>query len=259
MAIKSILQGDIPELRQVSQPVTQFDDQLAELVGDLIDTLEAHRGLGLSAPQIGCLQNVFVTDADDGVKVFVNPTLHEQSAYAKAYESCLSFPDHALCIERPTRVIVRAEDIHGAPFELEATGLLARIVCHEYDHLQGVLFIDYLSEEELFEQLLANAYVVDDEEDEEIAMSTAAQAAAGTSDAISPSAEEELRQERQMIVDMLAEVSWKLAIAIDMLREDASGWTDGVNWHGLQKASETLEETFAGLSERLATDTTLHG
>ncbi|TDY47951.1 peptide deformylase [Alicyclobacillus sacchari] len=248
MPIQPILQGDIPELRQISQPVTQFDNQLAELVADLMDTLEAHRGLGLSAPQIGRLQNVFVADTGDGVQVFVNPTLHEPCGSAKAYESCLSFPDHALCIERPTRVMVRAQDIHGTPFEVEATGLLARVVCHEYDHLQGVLFIDYLSEEELFEQLLTNAYVVDDDE-----TATPPQPPTDT-DAVAGAIAEESRQERQMVVDMLAEVSWKLVLTIDMLREDATGWTDGVNWRMLNKASQALEATVDLLSERLSTD-----
>jgi peptide deformylase len=144
-----VIYGD-PVLREVSQPVEHFNQELKDLVSDMVDTLKKAQGLGLAAAQIGVLQRVFIVDlaAVDiagSLKVFVNPEILETGGEAEFEEGCLSFPGIYQKIIRPANVKVRAWDVDGNPFELEADGLTARAILHEYDHIEGKLFIDYLS------------------------------------------------------------------------------------------------------------------
>jgi len=144
-----VIYGD-PVLREVSQPVEHFNQELKDLVSDMVDTLKKAQGLGLAAAQIGVLRRVFIVDlaAVDiagSLKVFVNPEILETSGEAEFEEGCLSFPGIYQKIIRPASVKVRAWDVDGNPFELETDGLTARAILHEYDHIEGKLFIDYLS------------------------------------------------------------------------------------------------------------------
>ncbi|HUO86740.1 MAG TPA: peptide deformylase, partial [Thermoanaerobaculia bacterium] len=118
-------------------------------VADLVETMVAAPGVGLAAPQVGVSRRVFVVDVSVGedpeaLHVFVNPRIVERSGQVAEFEGCLSIPELSEKVERPQRVVVEARDAEGKPFTLEAEDLLARAICHENDHLDGVLFVDRL-------------------------------------------------------------------------------------------------------------------
>jgi peptide deformylase len=134
-------------LRQKTVPVTDFDGQLADFVQAMITTMVGGRGIGLAAPQVNSLRSVFVAQEEDGkTAVFINPEIIGTSLETVPYEEgCLSIPGMYEEVVRPEAVVVQAYNVKGRPFKRECSGLLARIVQHELDHLKGVLFIDYLS------------------------------------------------------------------------------------------------------------------
>jgi peptide deformylase len=136
-----------PILRKETAPVQKVDDSLHRLIDDMFETMYAARGIGLAAPQVGRTEQLTVIDVDrERPLVLINPEiLVADGGVAKAEEGCLSIPEIFGEVERPAHVIVRALDRNGAPFEVEATELLARCLQHEIDHLHGKLFIDYLS------------------------------------------------------------------------------------------------------------------
>jgi peptide deformylase len=137
--------GD-PILREETSPVEQITDALRMLAKDMFDTMYLAKGIGLAAPQVGRSERLAVIDVNDKAFVIINPEIIElDSKTAKAEEGCLSIPDVYGDVERPVRVRVRALDLEGKPFEIEADELLARCLQHEIDHLHGKLFIDYLS------------------------------------------------------------------------------------------------------------------
>jgi peptide deformylase len=145
MAILDIRVLGDPILREQTVPVTEFTDELQTLIDDLFATMHAAEGIGLAAPQVGRRERVAVVEVDEQPLVIINPEIVSPAGSAKAEEGCLSIPDIYGSVERPERIVVRALDRHGNPFELEASGLLARCIQHETDHLNGKLFIDYLS------------------------------------------------------------------------------------------------------------------
>ena len=137
--------GD-PILRQSTVPVQEITDELRTLVADMFETMHHARGIGLAAPQVGRPERLAVIDVNEKPFVIINPEIVEADAKKdKAEEGCLSIPDVYGDVERPSRVRVRALDIEGKSFEVEATELLGRCLQHEIDHLHGKLFIDYLS------------------------------------------------------------------------------------------------------------------
>ena len=136
--------GD-PILRQATTAVETVNDELRELVKDMFATMYHARGIGLAAPQVGRTERITVIDVDDQPLVLVNPQVVSASGRAKGEEGCLSIPDIYGDVERPRTVAVRAQDLEGRTFEIEASDLLARCLQHEIDHLDGKLFIDYLS------------------------------------------------------------------------------------------------------------------
>ena len=136
--------GD-PVLRQVTTPVGAVTDAIRRLVDDMFETMYAAKGIGLAAPQVGRLERVAVIDVgDDRPFAIVNPEIILAEGAAKGEEGCLSIPEVYGDVERAARVVVRALDRDGTPFEVEGTELLARCLQHEIDHLHGKLFIDYL-------------------------------------------------------------------------------------------------------------------
>ncbi len=151
MAARStVIYGD-PVLRETCDPVEEVNREIKDLVSDLIGTLIEAKGLGLAAPQIGVTKRVFIVDisaADINAKItaFINPEIIETSKEeAEFEEGCLSFPGLYRNIYRPAKVKVRATDLEGNQFELDADGIMARAILHEYDHLDGKLFIDRMS------------------------------------------------------------------------------------------------------------------
>ncbi|MEO7454867.1 MAG: peptide deformylase [Gemmatimonadaceae bacterium] len=137
--------GD-PILRQATVPVTVFTGEIQTLIDDMFQTMHHARGIGLAAPQVGRTERLAVLDLGKDPFVIINPEIvAPSSGRAKGEEGCLSIPDIYADVERPKTVTVRALDRHGVPFEREAGDLLARCLQHEIDHLDGKLFLDYLS------------------------------------------------------------------------------------------------------------------
>lgn len=147
MAILPILEYPDPRLRAVAQPVAQVDDDVRQLVENMAETMYAAPGVGLAAPQVGVALRIFVIDIagedePSDLRVFINPELLQTDGTQSWNEGCLSFPGISEDIKRAERVLVRALDRDGEPFELEAHGLMAVAIQHESDHLDGVLMID---------------------------------------------------------------------------------------------------------------------
>lgn len=131
-------------LRQKAQPVAEVNDEIRKLAEDMFETMIEADGVGLAGPQVGKNLRMFVAIADDEVRrVFINPQIIKTSEELGDYdEGCLSIPQVYETIRRPVRVTVQALNENGKPFTLDADGLLARIIQHEYDHLDGIVFID---------------------------------------------------------------------------------------------------------------------
>ncbi|MDW8478626.1 MAG: peptide deformylase [Xanthomonadales bacterium] len=148
MAVRRILEFPDPRLRTRAAPVERFDRELEALVADLFDTMYAARGIGLAATQIDVHRRVLVADVSEdgsGRLVLVNPVIVAREGEQRCEEGCLSVPELRAEVPRAARIRVRAQDAQGETFELEAEGLLAVCIQHEMDHLEGRLFVDYLS------------------------------------------------------------------------------------------------------------------
>ena len=137
-------------LREKCTPVTEFDDSLHILIQAMFETLEEADGVGLAAPQVGVDKRFFIVSLPDGTKrEFINPEITGFSVETNPYEEgCLSLPGVYHDVVRPSKVMINAQDANGVPFTLKASGLMARVIQHEYDHLDDKLFIDRLNEEE---------------------------------------------------------------------------------------------------------------
>jgi peptide deformylase len=125
--------------------VNTVDDDVRRLVADLFETMDAAKGVGLAANQVGVARRVAVVDAEGDRFVMIDPVIVESEGRATAEEGCLSIPDIYGDVTRPERVVLEALDENGTPYRKEATGLAARAIQHEIDHLDGILFLDHLS------------------------------------------------------------------------------------------------------------------
>ncbi len=149
MAVLPIMIYPEPVLRVECRPVEAFDAKLRRLVDDMIETMHAAPGVGLAASQVGVEQRVCVVDLSVGedpkaLHVLVNPVIREPRGSAADVEGCLSLPDITDKVTRPFEIEVEAQDVEGNRFVLQAEDWLARAICHEVDHLNGVLFVDHL-------------------------------------------------------------------------------------------------------------------
>ncbi|ANX01225.1 peptide deformylase [Thermoclostridium stercorarium subsp. leptospartum DSM 9219] len=143
MAIRQIRKKGDEILRKKSKPVKEINDRINELIDDMLDTMYDANGVGLAAPQVGVLKRICVIDVGEGPIVLVNPEKIEESAEQVVdIEGCLSIPGVYGEVKRPERVVVKALNRKGESFTIEGTGLLARALCHEMDHLDGILFED---------------------------------------------------------------------------------------------------------------------
>ncbi len=142
MAIRNILKNDDPTLRKVCRPVTEFNERLWQLLDDMADTMHKAEGVGLAGPQVGVLRRVFVMDLGDGVVEAVNPEIISTHGEQRGQEGCLSFPNQWDDVTRPKRVKFKAQDRYGKWFVMTGTDLTARCICHETDHLDGIVFLD---------------------------------------------------------------------------------------------------------------------
>jgi peptide deformylase len=149
MAVLDILRYPDARLHKVASPVASVDDRIRRLVQDMADTMYAAPGIGLAATQVDVHERVIVIDTSEDrndLLVFINPDIVASGGEKKTYEEgCLSVPGIYDDIERPGRITVRALNARGEAFELEAEGLLAVCIQHEMDHLQGKVFVQYLS------------------------------------------------------------------------------------------------------------------
>ena len=162
MAIKRILKYGEQPLRERSKEVTKVSKKIQDLVQDMLDTMYSANGVGLAAPQIGINLRIFVIDVSAenepmNPRVFINPKIIKKSGSVCSQEGCLSFPEVYTEVKRAEYVMVKAIDLKGRSFVLEAGEgtLLARAIQHEFDHLEGVLFVDRCTDEEITEQELA--------------------------------------------------------------------------------------------------------
>jgi peptide deformylase len=147
MAIKEIRHFGDPVLITPASEVVTFDKELRKLVKDLTETMLDAPGAGLAAPQIGVPLRVFVWDVDEAIGHLINPTLDLSEEMQDGDEGCLSFPELVYPTPRAFRAVAKGFTMHGEPITVEGTELLARALQHETDHLDGVLFIDRLSED----------------------------------------------------------------------------------------------------------------
>jgi peptide deformylase len=134
-----------PVLRQHSPEVKTVDDEVRRLVEDMFETMDAAKGIGLAANQVGVSRRVAVVDVDGDRFAMIDPRIIETEGQAVAEEGCLSIPDIYGDVTRPDRVVIEALDSAGNRYRKEATGLKARAIQHEIDHLDGILFLDHLS------------------------------------------------------------------------------------------------------------------
>ena len=147
MAIREVrIDGD-EVLRKVSRPVTEMSPRIEQLIGDMIDTMYQYDGVGLAAPQVGVLRRVIVIDIGEGPMVFINPEIVEQEGEQCGQEGCLSIPGVYMDVKRPNHVVVTAKNEKMEDIRVEGDELLARALCHEIDHLNGILFKDIAERE----------------------------------------------------------------------------------------------------------------
>ncbi len=140
--VREVLQVGDRILRKKCEKVTRFDGELAKLLDDLRDTVLKEEGAGLAAPQIGISLRVFVVNVDEGYFEFVNPVFVWQKGEQTGAEGCLSVRGKAGTVTRPDKVKVVFSDRKGDRYSLVAKGFFARAICHEYDHLDGILYTD---------------------------------------------------------------------------------------------------------------------
>lgn len=139
--------GD-PVLKSRTTPVKEFDGSLARLAEDMFETMRAHEGVGLAANQVGRLKRILVVSVEEQEYAIVNPEIEEKSETTeKDAEGCLSIPNVQVDVERSTGVTVSGKDVSGAPLRIEASGLLARVLQHEIDHLDGITILDRTDKE----------------------------------------------------------------------------------------------------------------
>ena len=150
MALREIRQDSDPVLRKQSRPVEKIDERIKVLVEDMIETMYHAEGVGLAAPQVGILKRVIVIDLYDetGVKVLINPEILDTEGAYLDTEGCLSIPGVSGYVERPQHIRVKGLNVEGQEIIIEGSGLLSRALCHEIDHLNGVLFTDKIVEVE---------------------------------------------------------------------------------------------------------------
>ena len=146
MALRNIVKLGEDILKKKCREVTVFDDKLWVLLDDMRETMNAANGVGLAAPQVGILRRVVVIDIGEGPIELINPVITSMKGKQREVEGCLSAPGQWGYVVRPAKVMVTAMNRYGKDFKIEGTELLARALCHEIDHLNGVVFTDLADE-----------------------------------------------------------------------------------------------------------------
>jgi len=146
MAVRNVREDGDEILRKKSRVVEVIDDRIRELLDDMVETMHKYNGVGLSAVQVGILKRVVVIDLydDRGPIKLVNPIIVKTKGEQEVEEGCLSFPNQYAKLVRPAEVVAEALNENGEKIKIKAKGLLAQAICHELDHLDGILFIDHM-------------------------------------------------------------------------------------------------------------------
>ena len=148
MAIRTIMELDRDDvLRKHARRVEKFDERLGTLLTDMAETMRAGNGVGLAAPQVGVLKRCCVIDVGEGLLELVNPEIVSTEGEVTVIEGCLSVPGRAGRVVRPEKVTVKAQDRNGEAMEVSGEGMLAVCLCHEIDHLDGILYVDKMIED----------------------------------------------------------------------------------------------------------------
>ena len=142
MAIRNVVQVGDDVLRQRCFEVEAFDEGLIRLLDDMKETVKKEQGAGLAAPQVGVLRRVVVVDVDEGYFEFINPVIVQQKGEQTGWEGCLSVRGKSGIVSRPMKVTLAYQDRSGEKHIVKAKGFFARAICHELDHLDGILYID---------------------------------------------------------------------------------------------------------------------
>lgn len=142
MAKRTIRLGNDEVLRKISKPVKEITQNVITLLDDMADTMYEANGVGLAAPQVGILKRIVIIDIGDGLIEMINPELLEVKGEQTGEEGCLSLPGRCSIVTRPNYAKAKAMNRLGEEFVIEGEGLMARAICHELDHLDGVLYID---------------------------------------------------------------------------------------------------------------------
>ena len=146
MALRNIIRLGDEILSKKCREVTEINDRVQQLIDDMLETMYDADGVGLAAPQVGVLRRLFVVDVGDGPMVLINPEIIERSGEQEGSEGCLSVPGKSGTVKRPNYVKIRGTGRDGEPVEYEGEELLARAFCHEYDHLDGVMYTELATE-----------------------------------------------------------------------------------------------------------------
>ena len=147
MAIRNIVAIGDEKLRKRAKTVVKFDGRLRNLLTDMAETMYRAEGVGMAAPQLGILRRAVVVDVGEGLVELVNPEIVSREGEKSGPEGCLSVPERRGMVTRPQKVIVRGQNALGEPVEVIGEELFARALCHELDHLEGVLFVDIMERE----------------------------------------------------------------------------------------------------------------
>ena len=145
MALRNIVKMGQDVLRKKSRPVEKIDDRICELLDDMAQTMYANDGVGLAAPQVGILRRMAVVDVGEGLVELINPEIISGEGEQTDIEGCLSVDGTRGYVTRPQKLVVRAYNRDGEYVEYKAQGLFARALCHEIDHLDGILFVDKMT------------------------------------------------------------------------------------------------------------------
>lgn len=141
MALRNIVKEGDEILAKRAKPVSDINKRIEELLDDMIETMRANDGVGLAAPQVGVLKRIFVVEVDEKLYELINPEILETDGIQTGDEGCLSVPGYIGTVERPAFLKMKGLDRNGKEIEIEGSGLLAVALSHEYDHLEGVLFV----------------------------------------------------------------------------------------------------------------------
>ena len=147
MAIRKIVELGDDKLRKHAKPVEKFDKRMKTLLDDMADTMYKADGVGLAAPQVGILRRAVVVDVGEGLYKLINPVIVESDGEQEGPEGCLSVPGRSGVVIRPNHVVVEAFDETGNAIRVEGSAFFARALCHELDHLDGVIYVDKMVRE----------------------------------------------------------------------------------------------------------------